>query len=52
MHRHHYIKVAEAMGFEPTISCVTGTYVRPATPRLREPCMVGETGFEPVTPCV
>ena len=29
-------KMAEAMGFEPTVSCVTGTYVRPATPRLRD----------------
>jgi hypothetical protein len=28
-------KVAEATGFEPAISCVTGTYVRPATLRLR-----------------
>ncbi len=28
-------RMAEAMGFEPTVSCVTGTYVRPATLRLR-----------------
>ena len=43
--------MAEAMGFEPTVSCVTGTYVRPATPRLRV-SLVGETGIEPVTLCV
>ena len=44
-------RMAEAMGFEPTVSCVTGTYVRPTTPRLRVP-LVGETGIEPVTLCV
>lgn len=27
--------MAEATGFEPVVSCVTGTYVGPATPRLR-----------------
>ena len=44
--------MAEATGFEPAISYVTGMRVRPATPRLRFFKMVGGTGFEPVTPCV
>lgn len=58
-----FIKLAGSMGFEPTVSGVTGQRVRPLHHdpakciifKLTIFCnilMVGETGFEPVTPSV
>lgn len=47
--------MAGATGIEPAISCVTGRHVNRYTtpPRIINLVkVVGETGLEPVTPCV